>query len=190
MATTFDAEAEVKSTSSLWTSMDEGEHCGWYPVALSGDVMPGDLKGVEFCDGQIVVYRGKDGVARASTPYCPHMGANLGVGAVVGNDLQCAFHHWQFGPSGECTAIPSGDRISTSARVFMFSVEERWGLIWVFFGSEPLCPVPSFPNWDEENYITRTSIVPLAEPLALLLGYSVRTCSTSNTWRYSTRSPA
>jgi nitrite reductase/ring-hydroxylating ferredoxin subunit len=155
---------EDQSTGSLWDPID-GHHCCWYAVELSSELARGQLKGMDFCDGQIVLYRGEDGIARVTTPYCPHMGANLSVGQVVGNDLQCAFHHWQFGPDGHCTVIPSGDRIPKSANVFSFPVEEKWGLIWVFFGREPLYPVPSFPNWDEDKYVSRAYRVPLSEPL-------------------------
>jgi nitrite reductase/ring-hydroxylating ferredoxin subunit len=164
MTSTIEAE-ENQSTGSLWSPIGEGHHCCWYPVALSEDLPQGELKGMEFCDGQIVLYRGEDGVARVTTPYCPHMGANLSVGRVVGNDLQCAFHHWRFGPDGHCTEIPSGDRIPSAATIFAFPVEEKWGLIWVFFGREPLYPVPSFPDWDEEKYVSRTFKVPLSAPL-------------------------
>lgn len=64
-----------------------GYHQCWYPVAFSEDVPAGTSVGLEFCDDRIVLYRGADGVARASIPYCKHMGADLSIGDVVGNDL-------------------------------------------------------------------------------------------------------
>lgn len=133
----------------LLSSLGEGYHQCWYPVALSDDLEPGELRGLEFCDGRIVVYRGEDGDVRAMTPYCKHMGSDLGVGDVVGNELRCAFHHWQYGTDGKCTLIPSGDRIPKSARLSTFPVEERWGIVWVFYGPEPQYPVPTFPTWED-----------------------------------------
>lgn len=40
--------------------------------------------------------------------YCPHLGANLGVGGTVHGDcIECPFHEWRFRASdGACTAIP------------------------------------------------------------------------------------
>lgn len=40
--------------------------------------------------------------------YCPHLGANLGVGGIVKGDcIECPFHQWSFRASdGECTNIP------------------------------------------------------------------------------------
>jgi phenylpropionate dioxygenase-like ring-hydroxylating dioxygenase large terminal subunit len=94
------------------------------------------------------------------------MGSDLSVGCVVGDDLRCAFHHWQYGPDGRCTKIPSGDRIPGAARVFSFPTEERYGLIWVFFGETPLYDIPSFPSWVLEHpMIWRAFEVQLSEPL-------------------------
>jgi phenylpropionate dioxygenase-like ring-hydroxylating dioxygenase large terminal subunit len=87
------------------------------------------------------------------------------VGDVCGNELRCAFHHWQYGHDGRCTVIPSGDRIPRAARLFSFPVEEKWGLIWVFFGPEPLYDVPSFPvPWDEERMVMRSFEAQFREP--------------------------
>jgi hypothetical protein len=95
------------------------------------------------------------------TPYCKHMGSDLSVGDVIGNDLRCAFHHWQYGPTGQCTAIPSGDRIPQAACVRTFHVEEKWDMVWVFWGNEPVYPVPSFEDWDDERWVYRSFEVPL-----------------------------
>ena len=45
--------------------------------------------------------------------YCPHLGANLGVGGRVhGNCIECPFHGWQFdGETGQCTSIPYADKV-------------------------------------------------------------------------------
>jgi phenylpropionate dioxygenase-like ring-hydroxylating dioxygenase large terminal subunit len=156
----------VRSTS-LFRSFGRGFHQCWYPVGLSRDLAVGERIGAELCDGRIVLYRGEDGVARAMTPYCAHMGSDLSVGDVVGNDLRCAFHHWRYGPDGRCNDIPSGDRIPPAACQFTFPVEERWGLIWVFWGPEPLYDIPSFPldDWDDERYVLHPFEAQFAEPL-------------------------
>lgn len=142
-----------------------GYHQCWYPVAFSEDVPAGTSVGLEFCDDRIVLYRGADGVARASIPYCKHMGADLSIGDVVGNDLRCPFHHWQYGPDGVCTKIPSGDRIPPSARVTTLPTEERRGMIWVFLGTTPLYPLPDLVEWDEETIASRYFEVEFMEPL-------------------------
>lgn len=57
----------------------------------------------------VVLFRSDDGTIHAVDSYCPHMGANLGVGGRVvdNNCIQCPFHGWIFsGESGKCTRIP------------------------------------------------------------------------------------
>lgn len=100
-------------------------------------------------------------------PYCKHMGSDLSVGDVIGEELRCAFHHWHYGSDGRCTKIPSGDRIPRAARLSTFPVEDRWGLIWVFWGSEPLYDVPSFEGWDDATMVYRAFEVELREPMSV-----------------------
>jgi len=143
----------------------EGYHQCWYPVALSEDIPKGAMRGMEFCDDRIVVYRGEDGEVHATIPYCKHMGSDLSSGDVVGNEIRCAFHHWHYGPDGRCTNIPSGDKVPRSARLAVLPTAETHGLIWVFLGLEPLYPVPEFVEWDPDTIVTRTYEVPFEEPL-------------------------
>ncbi|MFC5994481.1 Rieske 2Fe-2S domain-containing protein [Pseudonocardia hispaniensis] len=128
----------------------------WYPVALSDEIDNGELVGKEFLDGRVVVYRGEDGQARVHSAYCRHLGADLSVGDVCGNDVRCPFHHWQYGPEGICTKIPAGvDRIPSQARLFTFPTVESMGLIWVFNGTEPLYDPPAFPTHSAEDLVFR-----------------------------------
>jgi phenylpropionate dioxygenase-like ring-hydroxylating dioxygenase large terminal subunit len=89
----------------------------WYAVAMSDEVAAGASIGADYLDGRVVVWRGEDGVARVMNAWCAHLGADLSVGQVVGNDIRCAFHHWQYGDDGVCTRIPAGDKIPPKARV-------------------------------------------------------------------------
>jgi len=89
--------------------------------------------------------------------YCRHLGADLSMGKVIGNDIQCAFHHWQYGPDGGCTKIPASDKIPRAARVFKFPTVEKWGLIWAFNGTKPLFEVPEFVDYAEPDLDIRTA---------------------------------
>jgi phenylpropionate dioxygenase-like ring-hydroxylating dioxygenase large terminal subunit len=121
----------------------------WYPLALSTEVGPGEIQSAPFLDGRVVVYRGEDGVAQVLSAFCRHLGADLARGVVVGNDLQCAFHHWKYDRAGKCSHIPAGDPIPGTARLFRFPTTERLGIIWAFNGSEPAYEVPHFSVDDE-----------------------------------------
>src|SRR3546814_18974792 len=96
----------------------------------------------KFCDSRIAVFRGEDGVVRAVSARCKHMGADVGLGQVVGNNVRCPYHHWEYNGQGSCVRIPSGDKIPTDTSLFSFHCEETQGLIWFFLGQAPTYPAP------------------------------------------------
>lgn len=55
-----------------------------------------------------VVFRTENNEAHAFDAYCPHLGANLGIGGKVKGDcIECPFHEWMFrATDGECVSIP------------------------------------------------------------------------------------
>lgn len=65
---------------------------GWCLLALALLSCRG-VKHVNILGTNLVVYRGKSGKAFALDAYCPHLGANLGIGGVVKDDcIMCPFH--------------------------------------------------------------------------------------------------
>ena len=134
-----------------------GFHQSWYAIARSDEVGAGEVIGRDFLDGRAIVYRGENGEAVVMNAYCRHLGADLSMGKVVGNDIQCAFHHWQYGPDGGCTKIPASEKIPKAARVFKYPTAEKWGLIWAFNGTTPLFDVPEFVDYAEADLDVRTA---------------------------------
>ncbi|HEY1836370.1 MAG TPA: Rieske 2Fe-2S domain-containing protein [Rhizomicrobium sp.] len=123
---------------------------GWYPICMSSEVETGKIRGENFLDGRVVVYRGEDGVARVMSAFCPHVGADLSVGRVIGNRIQCAFHKWEFDKAGTCVKTGIGDPPPAWAQLYKFPVTERWGVIWAHNGETPLWPLPDFQHPDED----------------------------------------
>lgn len=122
----------------------------WYPICLASEVAAGELIGRGFLDGRVIIFRGDDGVARVMSAYCPHLGADLAVGRVVGSHVQCAFHHWEYDADGVCAKTGIGSPAPRTARLFKFPTLERWGIVWVFNGSEPLFELPELPFGEDE----------------------------------------
>jgi phenylpropionate dioxygenase-like ring-hydroxylating dioxygenase large terminal subunit len=77
---------------------------------------------------------------------CCHLGADLSLGCVRGDMIQCPFHHWEFDASGTCRKIPATEDIPSWARQTSYPVVERHGLLFFFNAAEPLFPLPFFPG--------------------------------------------
>lgn len=136
----------------------------WFPICLSTDVGPGEVMGYDFLDGRIVVYRGESGRATVASAYCPHMGADLAVGQVVGDAIRCAFHHWDYDLDGKCVRTMVGDPPPPTACLFVFPSQERWGIVWAFNGETPLYELPEFP-FPEEALAIKTIELPGLSPV-------------------------
>jgi len=133
-----------------------GFHQSWFPVALARDLDQGQVLGRDVLGTRVVVYRDAAGRAVVQGAYCPHLGADLSVGAVVEGQIRCAYHHWRFDCAGRCVDIPAGDKIPPGARIPTYPSAVAWGLIWVFNGETPLFDVPRIPGADEADLICET----------------------------------
>jgi len=122
----------------------------WFPICLSSAVAPNQVRGEDFLDGRVVVFRTSDGRAQVLSAYCPHLGADLSVGDVHNDTLRCAFHHWQYDTGGACIKTRVGDPPPPGACLFKFPTAERYGLIWAFNGEQPLFDLPDFPYPEDE----------------------------------------
>jgi nitrite reductase/ring-hydroxylating ferredoxin subunit len=102
---------------------------------------------------RLVAYRTASGRLAMLNGDCSHFGADLGKGRVVGEALQCPFHHWEYGSDGRCVRIPVQEKLPSFARQATYPVEERHGFIFVFNAPEPLFPLPFFFDARPEDFV-------------------------------------
>jgi aminopyrrolnitrin oxygenase len=125
----------------------------WYVAALSRDVRAGQVISTDFSNRKLAVYRGRDGETHVLDARCPHLGADLSKGDVIGINLRCPFHHWTFAADGQCIAIPALSSIPSFAQTFSYPTQEKYGAVWFFNGPEPLFPIPFFAHWKENHLL-------------------------------------
>src|SRR5262249_23025712 len=84
---------------------------------------------------------------------CSHLRADLGNGCVVGDTVQCPYHHWRYGTDGRCVRLPNGVEVPPFARQRSYPVVERHGLLFFFNGPQPLYPLPFFTGADPDGFV-------------------------------------
>ena len=89
-----------------------------------------------MCGRALVIFRGQDGRAGALAARCPHLGTDLGAGRVLGDTIECPHHRFRFDRSGLCQ--------QHQLRNTAYPVEERFGAVFVFLGTQATFPLPSF----------------------------------------------
>lgn len=121
------------------------EQHGWWPVALSAD-LGGQPLGVRLLDQPVVLWRNGLGEVVAMADRCPHRGAQLSLGQVHGDVIQCPYHGWSFESNGACRAYPSqpGFTPGASSAACAYRAQEHEGLLWVQLQPAQAVPVDRF----------------------------------------------
>ena len=123
---------------------------GWFRAARSDSLRIRGVLSVSWLGEELVLFRGEDGAARAIPAHCPHLGADLGQGGrVVGNTIECPFHHWRLDGDGRCVSVSGGRVPEARNAARRFPVCERNGAVMVWFdapGRAPLWDVPALPE--------------------------------------------
>ncbi|MFE2728293.1 Rieske 2Fe-2S domain-containing protein, partial [Kitasatospora sp. NPDC059327] len=118
---------------------------GWFCVGPATEWKPKTVLTKPFMGQDIVVYRTARGVLRAVRPYCPHLGAHLGVGGTVdGELLVCPFHKFAFGPDGACAQTPYGQPPRASLQ--LVPVAQAAGFVWVWHAHDGASPSWELPD--------------------------------------------
>ncbi len=127
-----------KIRSQLPDRFARGWHCiGLYDAFEVGEVVP-----LEYFGTKLVAYKGQDKKIRIFDGYCPHLGADLTTGRVVGDALECPFHSWQWGEGGRCLRIPYHDTVPPRAKLRAWDVQIENGLVYLWHDSEECPPIP------------------------------------------------
>lgn len=118
---------------------------GWFQVAWSEEIAPGDVRPLKYFGKDLVLYRTEGGEPIVQSAFCPHMGAHLGHGGHVSGDrIVCPYHGWEWGCDGRNKLVPSDGVPSGSNRVLKnYATAESNGCIWMWhdaLGREPMWP--------------------------------------------------
>ncbi|HUH37145.1 MAG TPA: Rieske 2Fe-2S domain-containing protein [Spongiibacteraceae bacterium] len=141
---------------------------GWFQVAFSADIAPGESRPLRYFDQDLVLFRTEAGEAKVLDAYCPHMGAHLGYGIrdqagggsrVKGDSIVCPFHGWAFNGEGQCTDVPYAKNLPPKVArgetvIEPWPVRELNQIIWVWYhpeGAAPLFEPQAVPEAEPGN---------------------------------------
>ena len=108
---------------------------GWFMLCPDYDLARGEVRKFDVLGQNIVLIKTFAGEVGAMEAWCPHLGANLGVGGTINpksDCLRCPFHGWEFDVNGRCKAVEGSDIIPTDSnlRRFPTRVQNQCILIW------------------------------------------------------------
>ena len=137
----------------------------WYVIARSIEVTDEPLE-VMVWNQSIVLYRDEQKKIRALENSCPHRQVKLSSGKIIGNNLECAYHGWQFNGEGKCVFIPylnNKDKLP-NCQIMSYPVQELNGFVWLFLGNSKQLQETSeqplgIPEWEHLNYIATISTI-------------------------------
>lgn len=119
----------------------------WYAAALGRELTDEGAVGRMLLGDHIVLYRTSSGDPVALFDRCPHRFAQLHLGEVVEDQIQCPYHGLRFNPQGACAFNPHGSgAIPTRASVRSYPVVERHGAVWIWMGDRNLADPSLIPE--------------------------------------------
>lgn len=102
----------------------------WQAVALSRALGKRPLP--VLLEGRpVVLFRDREGQARALQDRCPHRHAPLSGGRVVDGALECPYHGWRFSGTGHLSHVPCHIGEAPAIAVPPYCVKEQDGLLFV-----------------------------------------------------------
>ena len=107
----------------------------WYAVAKSVQVKPGHPHPVKALGRNLVLWRDAGGRLQCLEDYCPHRGARLSRGEVLGDHIACRYHGVTLDGTGTIVRVPAMPDCALEGRspVESFPVAEAADAIFVYF---------------------------------------------------------
>ncbi|MDF2120217.1 aromatic ring-hydroxylating dioxygenase subunit alpha [Roseiarcaceae bacterium H3SJ34-1] len=120
----------------------------WYVAAWSKDI--GHSLSVQtILRESLILFRKSNGEVAALENRCAHRHVPLGAGTLVGDEVECAYHGLRYDGTGQCTRVPSQDRIPSRAKVRSYPIVERYGWVWIWMGPAEAADPAAIPDFSK-----------------------------------------
>lgn len=131
----------------------------WYVVAWAEEITREPMKRTVLGE-DVVLYRKQDGTVVALADRCAHRAYPLSAGKVIGDNIQCGYHGFEYDCEGLCVRVPAQERIPQRALVHKYPLQESHRWVWIWMGDADKAadtPVPDThwltdPAWDRVTH--------------------------------------
>ncbi|MGK5079307.1 Rieske 2Fe-2S domain-containing protein [Janthinobacterium sp. HLX7-2] len=107
----------------------------WQPVALGESVEVGGAIALLIMGEELTLYRGDSGALHLVGGRCAHRRTLLHTGWVVGEEIRCIYHGWQFDGKGACVKRPAeANNGMPRTQIPAYPVKEYMGLVFAYMG--------------------------------------------------------
>jgi 3-ketosteroid 9alpha-monooxygenase subunit A len=105
---------------------------GWHCLGLADTFRTGGPHAVQAFGTKLVVFADSTGALHVLDAFCRHMGGDLTMGTIKGDQVACPFHDWRWGGDGRCAQVPYAHRIPPRARTRAWPTleENRQLFVW------------------------------------------------------------
>jgi phenylpropionate dioxygenase-like ring-hydroxylating dioxygenase large terminal subunit len=123
----------------------------WWVAATSAEVGRKPLAR-RLLDRNVVLFRRESGTVIALEDRCPHRGAPLSRGRVLGDVIACAYHGFRFDGTGRCTHIPTQHHIPSTMATAAWPTIEYGPFVWIWMGDARQADPAKLPqiNWSTD----------------------------------------
>src|ERR1700722_819190 len=109
---------------------------GWHCLGLADTFRQGGPHPVSAFGTKLVVFADSAGVLHVLDGYCRHMGGDLTMGTIKGDQVACPFHDWRWGGDGKCALIPYARRVPPAAKTRSWLCFEQNKQLFVWHDAE------------------------------------------------------
>ncbi|PUA20444.1 Rieske 2Fe-2S domain-containing protein [Glaciimonas sp. PCH181] len=107
----------------------------WQPVALAESVPVSGAIPLTIMGEELTLYRGDSGALHLVGGRCAHRRTLLHTGWVVGEEIRCIYHGWQFDAKGACVRRPAEANTGMPrTQIAAYPVKEYLGLVFAYLG--------------------------------------------------------
>jgi vanillate O-demethylase monooxygenase subunit len=124
----------------------------WYAAAWSHEVGRREPLGRTVGSMRVVFWRRADGTITALEDACWHRLLPLSLGWLEGDEVVCRYHGLAFDGQGQCTRMPSQDKLNPQARVRAYPIVERHRFVWIWLGDPARADAALVPDmhWNDD----------------------------------------